>query len=84
MSYDLYCYRSRLGKPDEAEADSVIITDNDKWVKKEKDPAMKLAIVRALTAYNPRLEAIVNDPQTGQVFDPAEIEFDGLDKYLSV
>ena len=26
----------------------------------------------------------IYDPQTGQVFDPAEKEFDGLNKYLSV
>ncbi len=26
----------------------------------------------------------VSDPQTGEVFDPAEKEFDGLEKYLSV
>jgi hypothetical protein len=161
MSYDLYCYKSKLGKPDEEEADSVIQADNDKWAKKEKDPATKLAIVQALIACNSRLEAVdfeygeiaklsvktigeagnkfnrieinpkaedlaiqisvydnhvflsvpylykgqeakqvfdylktyikaikqtagyfVCDPQTGEVFDPAEQEFNGLDKYL--
>lgn len=163
MSYDLYCYKSKIGKPDEEEASSVIETDSEKWTKKEKDPAAKLAIVKALTAYNPRLEAFdfdygeiakltattieqaknkfdhieinspegdlaiqitvydnhvsfsvpywyqgrkaeqlfdqlrtyikiireaagyfIYNPQTGEVFDPAEKEFDGLNKYLSV
>lgn len=163
MSYDLYCYRSYLGKPDEEEANSVIETDMDKWAKKERNAATKLAIVQALTAYNSQLEAIdfdygdiakltptiieeagkkfdhieinysegglalritvydnhvfltvpywyqdqqaselfkdikayiniisettgyfIYDPQTGQVYDPKEIGFDGLNKYLSV
>lgn len=163
MSYDLYCYRSKLGKPDGNEADAVIEGDTDKWSKKDKDPAMKLAIVKALTAFNPRLEAFdfhygevakltvsiieqeknkfdhieinhpeddlalrlivydnhvfftvpywykgqkaeqlfgyikayikiiretagyfIFDPQTGKVFDPAETQFDGLGKYLSI
>lgn len=57
MSYDLYCYRSKLGKPDEDEADAVIEADTNKWAKKEKDAATKLAIVKALTEYNPKLEA---------------------------
>ena len=163
MSYDLYCYKSKIGKPDEDEASSIIEADDDKWAKKEKNPAGKLAIVKALLAHNPRLEAFdfdygeiakltattieqaknqfdhielnppegdlaiqtivydnhvvfsvpywyqgqkagelfdnlrayikiirdtagyfVYDPQTGNVFDPAENEFDGLNKYLSV
>lgn len=163
MSYDLYCYRSKSGKPDESEADSVVEADTDKWAKKERNPATKLAIVQALTAYNPKLEAndfhygditklsvstieqeknkfdhieinhpddgpslriiiydnhvfitasygtrgqkaeqlfeyikayikiiretagyLISDPQTGEVYDPAETKFDGLAKYLSV
>ena len=163
MSYDLYCYKSKIGRPDEEEASSIIDDDSDKWTKKERDPAAKLAIVKALTAYNPRLEAFdfdygeiaklsattigqakdkfdhielnppeddlaiqvtvydnhvsfsipywyqgekakqlfgqlrayikiirdtagyfIYDPQAGEVFDPAEKEFDGLNTYLSV
>ena len=45
MSYDIYCYKSKLGKPDEDEADSVIAADSDKWAKKDRNPALKLAIV---------------------------------------
>lgn len=65
MSYDLYCYRSKSGKPDESEADSVVESDTDKWAKKERNPATKLAIVQALTAYNPKLEA--NDFHYGDI-----------------
>ena len=163
MSYDIYCYRSKIGIPDEDEADAVIEADDDEWAERDKDPAVKLALVKALKAYNPRLQAFdfdygeiaeltattieeaknkfdhieltaaegdlavqltvfdnhvhinvpywyrgdqakqlfgqiksyikviretagyfVYDPQTGEVFDPAEDGFDGLDKYLSV
>lgn len=162
MSYDIFLYKSKIGRPDENEADAVIGADNDKWAKKEINPQIKLAILKALTQYNPRLQAFdfhygditklsvktieeekskfahieintsegaevrlivydnhvfitvpywyqgedakqlfkdiksyikiiretagffVLDPQTGQVFDPAENNFEGLNKYLSV
>lgn len=163
MSYDIFCYKSKLGRPDEDEADSVIEADNDKWAKKDKDATTKLELIKALIQFNPRLEAFdfdygeiakltattieeaknkfdhvelntpdgdlsiqltvydnhvyinvpywykgeearklfqdlksyikiiretagyfVFDPQSGEVFDPAEIGFNGLDKYLSV
>jgi hypothetical protein len=163
MSYDIFCYRSKQGKPDLDEADAVIESDGDRWSKRDKDPATKLAIVKALIEYNSRLEAFdfeygeiakltettieaaknkfdhielntpdgdtaikltvydnhvyinvpywykgdqannlfqdiksyieiirkiagyfVYDPQTGQVFDPAEQRFEGLSKYLAV
>lgn len=163
MSYDIYLYKSKIGRPDENEADAVIEADNDKWAKKEINPQIKLAIIKALIQYNPRLQAFdfhygditklsvkiieeekskfdhieintpeedaavrlivydnhvfitvpywyqgedakqlfkdiksyikiiretagffVQDPQTGQVFDPAEKNFEGLNKYLSV
>jgi hypothetical protein len=163
MSYDIFCYKSKLGRPDEEEADSVLLADTDKWAKKDRDAATKLSIVKTLIEFNPRLESFdfdfgeiakltvttieeeknkfdhieinspegdpairlmvydnhvhinvlywykghearklfqeiksyiklirqiagyfVFDPQTGHVFDPAENEFDGLEKYLSV
>ena len=163
MSYDIFCYKSKIGSPDLEEADSVIEADNENLATKDKDAATKLAIVKALTEFNSRLEAFdfdygeiakltastieeaknkfdhielntpdgdiaiqltvydnhvyinvpywhkgndatklfqdiksyikiireiagyfVFDPQTGQVFDPAEKGFKGLDKYLSV
>ena len=163
MSYDIFCYKSKIGRPDEEEADAVIEADNDEWANKNRDATTKLAIVKALTLYNPRLEAFdfdygeiaklsastiedaknkfdhielntpdgdlavqltvfdnhvfinipywykdhearnvfhdiktyikiiretagyfVYDPQLGEVFDPAENDFDCLNKYLSV
>jgi hypothetical protein len=163
MSYDIFCYKSKSGIPDEEEADTVINADTDKWAKKDGDTATKLAIVKALLTYNPKLESFdfhygeiakldtntiekeknkfdhieinssndslsiqiivydnhvfitvpytyksddakkifadiaayvriiretagyfVFDRQTGQTFDPAVNEFDGLAKYLSV
>jgi hypothetical protein len=52
MSYDIYCYKSKIGKPDEDEADSVIEADNDKWAKKDKDAATKLALVKNLIEFD--------------------------------
>jgi hypothetical protein len=87
MNYDLYCYRSYLGKPDQEEADSVIETDMDKWAKKERNAATKLAIVQALTAHNSQLEAIDFDyediakltptiiEEAGKKFDHIEINY---------
>lgn len=57
MSYDIYCYRSTLGRPDEDEWDAVIEADTAKGSQKNSDPATKLALVKTLTAFNPLLEA---------------------------
>jgi len=163
MSYDIFCYRSKSGIPDEDEAHSMIEIDNDKYATVEDRSETKLAILKALVNYNPDLIAydhdfgdisklsvdilqkeknkfreieinpregeiairmtiygnhvyinfpywykgddavklfeqiksyikliretsgfFVFDPQTGKTFDPAENNFDGLDKYLSM
>jgi len=96
MSYDLYCYKSKLGKPDNTEADSVIEADNDKWAKKEKNPAMKLAIEKALTEYNPQLEAfdfhygeiakltVATIEEAGHKFDHIEINHPEGDLALQI
>lgn len=163
MSYDIFLYKSKIGRPDEDEADAVIGADTDKWAEKEANPQVKLSIVKALTEYNPKLQAFdfhygdiaklsvktideeknkfdhieintsegdatlrlivynnhvfitvpycyqgdqanqlfadirsyikiiretagyfIWDPQTGQVFDPAENNFEGLNNYLNV
>jgi hypothetical protein len=57
MSYDIFCYKSKSGIPDEGEADLVIEADNDRLATKDRDVNTKLSIVKALTSYNPRLEA---------------------------
>lgn len=57
MSYDIFCYKSKSGMPDEEEANLVIETDGDKWAVKEKDESRKIALVKALKKINPRLQA---------------------------
>jgi hypothetical protein len=52
MSYDLYCYKSQLGRPDLEEAQATIEVD-----VVEADPETKLKIAKALIDYNPRLES---------------------------
>ena len=163
MSYDIFCYRSSIGTPDDNEADRVIEADTNRWAKKDYNADTKLALLKALTTYNPDLKAFdfhlgditklsvatiennknkfdhielnpeesdiavrltiysnhvfitvpycytgdkalqlftdifnyikvirntagyfVFDPQTAEVFDPEQIKFNGLNKYLSV
>ena len=74
-------HESNLGKRDEEEANSVIETDMNKWVKKERNAATKLAIVQALTAHNSQLEAIDYDYRdivklTPTIIEEAENKFD--------
>ncbi len=84
MSYDLYCYKSQLGKPDLEEAQNVveIAEDNDNEV--EADPDTKFKIATALTDFNPRLqrfefnhEEIV--AQKGMSFAEAKKNFDHIE-----
>jgi len=56
MSYDIYCYKSTLNKPDIDEASQVIDDDNDKWVKKPHNYKTKIAIEKALTDFDSNLE----------------------------
>jgi hypothetical protein len=84
MSYDIFCYKSKIGRPDEDEADAVIEADNDKSAKKEKDEATKLAIVKALTQFNPRLEAFDFDygeiaKLTATTIEEAKNKFDHIE-----
>jgi hypothetical protein len=57
MSYDIFCYRSTLGRPDQDEADAVIEADTDRWAKRESNASVKLALVKALKEYDPGLSA---------------------------
>src|SRR6185295_3484125 len=56
MSYDLYLYKSGLGKPDVDEASKVIDDDSDSWVKKPYNFEAKTAIEKALLQVDPMLE----------------------------
>ena len=55
MSYDIYCYKSRLNRPDLEEAQSAIEVDEE--TETNSDSETKLKIAKALTEYNPRLES---------------------------
>lgn len=57
MSYDIYCYKSKLDGPDLEEAQAVIGEDNET----EPDEKTKLEIAKALMVYNPRLESFQLD-----------------------
>lgn len=54
MSYDIYCYKSKLGKPDLAEAKNLIEIEED--TEAIPDSGTKSKLAAALTEYNPRLE----------------------------
>lgn len=84
MSYDLFCYKSKTGRPNEGEADAVIETDNDKRAKRERNTTTKLAIVKALTQFNPRLEAFDFDygeiaKLTATTIEEAKNKFDHIE-----
>lgn len=55
MSYDIYCYKSQLDRPDLEEAKNAIEVDGETEVN--PDPETKLRIAKALIEYNPRLES---------------------------
>jgi hypothetical protein len=54
MSYDIYCYKSKLNRPDLEEAKNAIEVDEE--TETISDSETKLKITKALTEYNPRLE----------------------------
>lgn len=59
MSYDIHCYRSRIGRPDVSEAQESMETDDSNI---EGDgQQIKLDIAKALTEFNPRLEVFKFD-----------------------
>ena len=58
MSYDIHCYRSRIGKPDVAEAQETMEAD-DSII--ESGQQVKLDIAKALTDFNPKLEVFKFD-----------------------
>ena len=59
MSYDIYFYKSRLGRPNLEEAQTVIEVDEE--TETISDSETKLKITKALIDYNPRLESFEFD-----------------------
>ena len=86
MSYDLYCYKSQLGRPELEEAQAIIEIDegddDDNNVK--SDPELKLKIAKTLIDYNPRLESFQFDYDEiaklqGTSVDEAKEKFDHIE-----
>lgn len=62
MSYDLYCYKSQLGRPDLDEAQAVIDDEEDEeYEDVQSGPVTKLRIAKALLDFNPRFESFEFD-----------------------
>lgn len=53
MSYDIYCYKSNLNRPDLEEAQAIMEIEEEETIA---DPETKQKIVKALIDYNPKLE----------------------------
>jgi hypothetical protein len=82
MSYDLYCYKSQLGRPDLEEAQAAIEVDEDNEV--EAEPETKLKIAMALIDYNPALESFEFDYEEiarlqGTSVEEAKEKFDHIE-----
>jgi hypothetical protein len=58
MSYDIHCYRSRIGKPDISEAQETMDAED---IYDDDGQKVKHDIAKALTDFNPRLEAFKFD-----------------------
>ncbi len=82
MSYDIYCYKSRLGKPNLEEAQNAIEVNEE--VEASIDSETKLKIAKALIDYNPRLEIFDFDYEEiaklqGTTIDEAKKEFSHIE-----
>lgn len=82
MSYDIYCYKSKLDRPDLEEAQAAMEIDEDEEVA--SDPETKLKIAKALIDYNPRLESFEFDYDEiaklqGTTLDEAKEAFDHIE-----
>jgi len=82
MSYDIYCYKSRLDRPDIEEAQNAIEVDEE--TKTNSDPEIKLKIAKALIEYNPSLENFDFDYQEiaklqGTTIDEAKKAFSHIE-----
>ena len=85
MSYDLYCYKSKLGTPDIDEAIAVIEAgEEDITACAQPDTVTKLKIAKALIDLNPRLESFDFDYDEiakiqGISVDKAKHDFDHIE-----
>ncbi|MES2649285.1 MAG: hypothetical protein V4717_20570 [Bacteroidota bacterium] len=85
MSYDLYCYKSKIGRPDLEEAQAVIeVKEEEAYEDGQPGLETKLKIVKALMDFNPRLESFEFDYNEiakleGTTVDEAKEQFDHIE-----
>lgn len=82
MSYDIYCYKSELCRPDIEEAQMALEVDDE--TETYSDPETKLKIAKALIEFNPRLESFDFDFKEiaklqGTAIDEAKKEFSHIE-----
>jgi hypothetical protein len=82
MSYDIYCYKSQLGRPDLEDAQAAIEVDEDEEIT--SDPETKQKIAKALVNHNPRLERFKFDYEEiakfqGKSVDEVKKAFDHIE-----
>ena len=78
MSYDIYLYKSTLGRPDLDEAAQVVEDDSDIWAKKPYNYDVKIAIERGLLEIDSTLEGFNYDQlakQQDKTVDQVKREF---------
>jgi len=82
MSYDIYCYKSELGKPDVEEARSLIEVDEERLVPARTE--LKESIANALIEFDPTLEKFEFDyeviaKQRNITLDEAKIQYSHIE-----
>ena len=61
MSYDIYCYRSKIGKPDLQEAEDAIEDEDETNLSSEDVHTIKEKLAEALINLNPKFERFAYD-----------------------
>ncbi len=87
MSYDIFCYKSKIGVPDVEEAQIVIEREDERenMVQGAKLSDLKLSIVNALMSYNSNLEVFgISDGEVDDDFKSIEIEHTEVEFNLQI
>ena len=81
MSYDIYCYKSKLGRTNLEEAQAIVELEEE---ESSSDSETKLKIAKALIEYNPKFESFEFDYEEisklqGTTVDEAKKAFDHIE-----
>ena len=81
MSYDIYCYKSKLDRPNLEEAQAIMELEEE---ESSSDPETKLKIAKVLIDYNPKFESFEFDHEEisklqGTSIDEAKKAFDHIE-----